>query len=50
LKAPALADESSTAIASNAICQPSGDAPGVMAIPASAHNMMAMPMRSLNTE
>ena len=50
LKAPALAEENSTASASTTICQDAGVAPGVTAIPARAVSMMADPMRTLNTE
>ena len=50
LNAPALADDSSTASASTTICQISGRGPGVTAMPASAHSMIATPIRSLNTD
>ena len=46
----AVAEDIRTASASNAICMRAGLSPGVMAAPATAHSMMAKPMRSLNTE
>ena len=49
LKAPALAEDRSTASARTTICQAARSGPGVTAMPASAHSMMATPMRSLNT-
>ena len=48
LKAPALAEATSTASASAATCSSDSAAPGVTARPTSAVIMISTPMRSLN--
>jgi hypothetical protein len=47
LNAPALADDSNTARASAATCQPASVLPPLTAIPAKAQSMIAKLMRSL---